>query len=94
MRLNRPSREELIEDFEEELASVSTGGGLRSETGMDADTDAALWAIARAYPDVTPELVSAARKAFAGQLDGSNADRRRAELAAQVEGMRRARDGR
>lgn len=93
MRLNRPTRAELIENFEAELDSVRNGGGLRSETGLDMETDAALWAIARAYPDITEELVGNAREAFAGQLDGSNAERRRAKSAAQIEGMRRARDG-
>lgn len=93
MRLNHPTREELIENFAEELDSVCNGGGLRSETGLDMETDEALWAIARAYPDVTEELVNGAREAFAGQLDGSNAERHRAKLAAQIEEMRRARGG-
>lgn len=93
MRLNHPTRAELIENFEAELDSVRNGGGLRSETGLDMETDAALWAIARAYPDITEELVTHAREAFAGRLDGSNAERHRAKLAAQIEEMRRARDG-
>ncbi|WP_459549307.1 hypothetical protein [Nocardia sp. X0981] len=93
MRLNHPTRAELIENFEAELDSVRNGGGLRSETGLDMETGEALWAIARAYPDITEELVRNARKAFAGQLDGSNAERRRAKLNAQIDKLRRARDG-
>ncbi|MGI5219362.1 hypothetical protein [Nocardia sp. CA-290969] len=51
------------------------GPALRSETGLDMETDEALWAIARAYPNVPSELVEVARQAFDGQLDGSNAAR-------------------
>ncbi|MGI5219432.1 hypothetical protein [Nocardia sp. CA-290969] len=93
MRLNHPTREELIQNFDAELESVCSGGGLRSETGLDMETDEALWAIARAYPEVSDELVEAARQAFAGQLDGSNTVRHREELARQLEEMRRIRDG-
>jgi acyl-CoA reductase-like NAD-dependent aldehyde dehydrogenase len=52
-------------------------------------TEEALWAVARAYPDVADELVEAARAAFAGQLDGSNARARRVALEQQFEEMRR-----
>jgi hypothetical protein len=93
MRLDHPTRAELVQNFDAELASVCAGGGLRSETGLDMETDEALWAIARAYPDVTDVLVTAAKDAFAGQLDGGNAERYRAELARQIEEMRRIRDG-
>ncbi|GAA5081943.1 hypothetical protein [Nocardia iowensis] len=80
MRSRYPTDDELRRNFEAELTSVTTGGGLRSETGLDMETDAALIAIARAYPAVTDDLVAAARAAFAGQLDGSNADARQADL--------------
>ncbi|WP_378737215.1 hypothetical protein [Nocardia brasiliensis] len=80
MRSRYPTDDELRRNFEAELTSVTTGGGLRSETGLDMETDAALIAIARAYPAVTDDLVAAARAAFAGQLDGSNAAARQADL--------------
>lgn len=85
MRSRYPTDDELRRNFEAELASVTTGGGLRSETGLDVETDAALIAIARAYPSVPQDLVAAARAAFAGQLDGSNAAARRAELDRMIE---------
>ncbi|MGI5221408.1 hypothetical protein [Nocardia sp. CA-290969] len=91
MRIDHPTDDELRENFAEMLESVRNGGGLRTETGLDMETEEALWDIARAYPDVTDELVTAAREAFAGQLDGSNARRHREELARQFEEMRRAR---
>ncbi|WP_328409249.1 hypothetical protein [Nocardia sp. NBC_00403] len=75
-----PTEDELRRNFERELASVSSGGGLRSETGLDIETDAALVEIAKAYPNVPETLVTAARAAFTGQLDGSNATTRRTEL--------------
>ncbi|HLS76870.1 MAG TPA: hypothetical protein VK083_08795 [Nocardia sp.] len=84
-RSRHPTDEELRRNFERELASVTSGGGLRSETGLDVQTDAALMAIAVAYPAVSEELVRAARAAFAGQLDGSNAAARRAELRRMIE---------
>ncbi|AYG78188.1 hypothetical protein DWB77_00295 [Streptomyces hundungensis] len=43
-------------------------------------TDDALWEIAKYGPEAPAELVDAARAAFAGQLDGSDAARWRAEL--------------
>lgn len=94
MRIDHPSRDELIVNFQAELTSVCSGGGLRSETGLDMETDEALWAIARAFPNVPDHLVAAAEEAFRGQLDGSNAVGHRENLAAQLEEMRKARDGR
>ncbi|MGW5385212.1 hypothetical protein [Nocardia sp. NPDC003963] len=94
MRTAHPSDDELRENFAEMLESVRNGGGLRTETGLDMETEDALWSIARAYPEVSEELVDAARAAFAGQLDGTNARRRRAELERQFEELRRARDER
>ncbi|MFG1794393.1 hypothetical protein [Nocardia sp. NPDC049149] len=80
VRSRYPTDDELRRNFEAELKSVTTGGGVRSETGLDMETDAALFAIARAYPAVTDELVAAAKAAFAGQLDGSNSAARQADL--------------
>ncbi|SEL57965.1 hypothetical protein [Streptacidiphilus jiangxiensis] len=57
------------------LGDVLNGRGVHSCSGLDDDTETALWAIAEAHPDVSLELVDAARAAFAGQLDGSNAAR-------------------
>jgi hypothetical protein len=92
MRIGHPSDDELRENFAEMLESVRNGGGLRTETGLDMETEDALWAIARAYPEVSDELVEAARATFAGQLDGTNARARRADLERQFEELRRARD--
>ncbi|MFI6312517.1 hypothetical protein ACIBEK_20640 [Nocardia fusca] len=92
MRIGHPSDDELRENFAEMLESVRNGGGLRTETGLDMETEDALWSIARAYPEVSNELVEAARATFAGQLDGTNARARRAELERQFEELRRARD--
>ncbi|MEU7764917.1 hypothetical protein AB0B25_07315 [Nocardia sp. NPDC049190] len=75
-----PTDEELRRNFERELGSVTTGGGLHSETGLDIETETALIAIAGAYPEVGEELVAAARAAFTGQLGGSNAAARNADL--------------
>ncbi|MEV0293215.1 hypothetical protein [Nocardia sp. NPDC050710] len=74
MARNRyPTDDELRESFESELTSVVSGGGMRSGTGLDLDTESALVDIARAYPNISDALVAAARIAFAGQLDGTNA---------------------
>ncbi|MCU1643449.1 MAG: hypothetical protein JWN03_3724 [Nocardia sp.] len=75
MRDGYPSNDELRENFDQVLADVLAGQGPRSATGLDDDTQTALWTIFKAYPEVTPELVEAARQALAGQLDGSNAVR-------------------
>ncbi|QIS08991.1 hypothetical protein [Nocardia arthritidis] len=80
MRHGYPTDDELRRTFESELATVSGGGGLRSGTGLDLETQAALIAIARAYPAITDDLISAARTAFAAQLDGTNAATRRAGI--------------
>lgn len=79
MRHGRPSKEQLELNFESMLARVLEGHGVRSETGLDSPTRTALTEIARAHPNASEELVQAARRAFAGQLDGSNAEHWRAE---------------
>ncbi|WP_069161909.1 hypothetical protein [Nocardia altamirensis] len=73
MREDLPTDDELRSNFEELLASVTSGSGLFTESGVDTETENALLAIARAYPEVPDDLIAAARRAFAGQLDGSNA---------------------
>lgn len=83
-RTDNPDDHELRDSFDGELASVCNGCGLHTETGLDAETGAALMQILRAYPAVTDELVAAARAAFAGQLDGSNGAARRAAMEAVI----------
>ncbi|MFE3756909.1 hypothetical protein ACFXO9_21620 [Nocardia tengchongensis] len=80
MRGDRPSEEQLRRNFDTILADVLEGRGVRTASGLDSPTEDALWAIAKAYPNVSDDLVTAARDSFAGQLDGSNAARWRAEL--------------
>ncbi|MEC3913325.1 hypothetical protein [Nocardia sp. CDC160] len=84
MRGGRPTEEQLRRTFEASLQDAVSGRGIRTETGFDMPTENALWDIASAYPDVTDELIEAARRAFAGQLDGSNAARWQAELARKI----------
>lgn len=84
MRRGRPSEEQLRRNFESVLATVSAGHGVRSSTGLDEPTKDALWAISRAFPNITEELVTSARQTFAGQLDGSNAARWHEELARKI----------
>ncbi|MEU9042976.1 MULTISPECIES: hypothetical protein [unclassified Kitasatospora] len=71
-------RDRLRAVFESVLAGTLAGRGVPSCLGLDMETDEALWAIELARPDVSPDLVEAARRAFAGQLDGSNAARQHA----------------
>ncbi|MEC3913330.1 hypothetical protein [Nocardia sp. CDC160] len=80
MRNAYPSDDELRRNFDEVLSDVMQGRGVHTATGLDEDTQNALWAITAAHPNVTPELIDAARRAFAGQLDGSNAARWRADM--------------
>ncbi|GAB4583176.1 hypothetical protein [Nocardia sp. NPDC127526] len=93
MRADRPSEEQLRRNFEAVLADVLAGRGVRTETGLDSPTEDALWAIARAHPNASEELVAAARKSLAGQLDGSNAARWRADLERMFNEGRPASDG-
>ncbi|WP_189382337.1 toxin-antitoxin system YwqK family antitoxin [Streptosporangium nondiastaticum] len=75
-----PTDDQLKKTFVAVLGEVLSGQGIRSCTGLDMDTDDALWEIAAHYPEVSLDLVDAARAAFAGQLDGSNAARWHAEI--------------
>ncbi|MGW6724413.1 hypothetical protein ACWF9G_00785 [Nocardia sp. NPDC055029] len=93
-RESRPTDDELRLNFEVELASAVAGGGLRTETGLDTRTEDALLNIVQAFPIVSQQLIDAARAAFAGQLDGSNAEQSRALLARLIEEHnRRVADG-
>ncbi|MFE3188716.1 hypothetical protein ACFXHA_06875 [Nocardia sp. NPDC059240] len=78
MRLGHASEDELRSSFDRVLAFVLEGRGVPSDTGLDDETEAALWAVARAHPNASADLVEAARRAFAGLLDGSNTARWRA----------------
>ncbi|WP_378737199.1 hypothetical protein [Nocardia brasiliensis] len=84
MREDFPNDNELRGNFEELLASVRSGGGLFTESGLDTATENALLAIARAYPEVPDHLITAAHRAFAGQLDGSNAAAVKAATARKI----------
>ncbi|MGV9663640.1 hypothetical protein ACWDUL_25870 [Nocardia niigatensis] len=84
MRGSRPSEEQLRHNFESALAAARQGSGVRSETGLDAPTKDALWAIARAHPEIPDAMIAAAERSFAGQLDGSNAERWRAEMSRRI----------
>lgn len=75
VRRGHPSREQLEHSFARMLSMVLAGHGVRTCTGLDDETKNALRVIARAYPHAGEESVEAARRAFAGQLDGSNAAR-------------------
>ncbi|MBP0451120.1 MULTISPECIES: hypothetical protein [unclassified Kitasatospora] len=85
MRHRRPTDQELRQIFHGELERVLAGGGPRSCTGLDNDTAEALWAIASAEPADREALVPAVYRAFAGQLDGSNAARWHEELERRFE---------
>ncbi|MCM1971024.1 hypothetical protein [Streptomyces sp. G1] len=84
MRYGRPSTEQLRRNFDSVLTDVLSGRGVRTETGLDTPTENALWAIARARPSAPDALVAAAYRAFAGQLDGTNAAVWRAEMDRRI----------
>ncbi|MFF3216560.1 hypothetical protein ACFYYB_38815 [Streptomyces sp. NPDC002886] len=84
MRHGHPGQEQLRRTFESVLTAVLSGRGVRTETGLDTPTENALWAIARARPNAPDALVAAAYRAFAGQIDGSNAAARRAEMDRRI----------
>ncbi|MFD7033835.1 hypothetical protein ACFWAR_37975 [Streptomyces sp. NPDC059917] len=84
MRHGRPSEEQLRRNFDSVLTAVLSGRGVRTETGLDHRTETALWAVRRAHPNPPDALVAAARRAFAGQLDGTNAAAWRAEMDRRI----------
>ncbi|MFD6887376.1 hypothetical protein [Streptomyces sp. NPDC059957] len=84
MRHGHPSQEQVRRNFEGVLTDVLSGRGVRTGTGLDTQTENALWAIARARPNAPDALVAAAYRAFAGQIDGSNAAARRAETDRRI----------
>ncbi|WP_107654183.1 hypothetical protein [Nocardia suismassiliense] len=85
MRLDHPTEDELWQSFATALAAVRGGSGVSSDNGLDLRTVNALWEIVDAYPNIPEELIAAAHAAFAGQLDGSNAAAREAEIARAFE---------
>ncbi|WP_067696072.1 hypothetical protein [Nocardia jejuensis] len=93
MRSGRPTEEQLRHNFEAALAAALQGQGVRSSTGLDSPTQDALWAIARARPEAREDMVDAARRSFAGQLDGSNAARWREELERTIAERRSSSEG-
>ncbi|MFC9892449.1 hypothetical protein ACFVMC_02030 [Nocardia sp. NPDC127579] len=78
MRDSDPTPDELRVTFETLLASVRDGGAIPSDTPLDIETQTALWAITNAHPNITTPLITAARTAFSGQLDGTNIAARKA----------------
>ncbi|MFE3187223.1 toxin-antitoxin system YwqK family antitoxin [Streptomyces violascens] len=89
-----PTEDQLRRTFGAVLEEVLSGQGLRTCTGLDMETDEALWEIAKYGPGAPAELVDAARAAFAGQLDGSNAARWHAEFMRKIEGRKQRVAGR
>ncbi|MEE1786716.1 hypothetical protein PUR71_28000 [Streptomyces sp. SP17BM10] len=83
-RSDRPSQKQFRESFHYHLQAALTGE-VRTHTGLDEDTDDALWAIASTAPADREDLVAAAYRAFAGQLDGSNATRRQEAYQRRIE---------
>ncbi|MFJ8477376.1 hypothetical protein [Kitasatospora sp. NPDC094011] len=93
MRHGRPSDQELRQTFHELLERALTGGGPYSCNGLDDDTEETIWAIAAAEPADRTALVPAAYRAFAGQLDGSNAARRDEEMERWLDEREQRRSG-
>ena len=78
-----PSNDQIQKNFDECLKdAVELGQWPPSDQGFDEDVDVALRQVAKSYPDVRGDLVASARLALAGQFDGSNTQRRLAEMAA------------
>lgn len=74
---------EIKKNFDEALtAAIDLGQWPPSDQGFDNYVDDALRQLAKSYPQIQPALIAGAQLALAGQLDGTNAARRRAELDA------------
>ncbi len=86
---NQLSPEDLRRNFDHELTSVTTGGGLTTGTGLDDETERALWAIADAHPHIPDTLIQTARDTFEAQLDGSHAAARMADLTHRIDEINR-----
>ncbi|WP_194817349.1 hypothetical protein [Nocardia sp. XZ_19_385] len=78
MRDSDPTPDELRATFETLLAAARTGAAVPSDNALDTETENALWAITNAYPNIPNPLITTARTAFTGQLDGTNAAARKA----------------
>lgn len=68
-----PTSDELAESFERGLR-LALAGMIRTCTPLDSATRAAIEELAGSFPDARPELIQAARDAFAGQLARTNRD--------------------
>ncbi|WP_216902526.1 hypothetical protein [Nocardia alni] len=86
---DRLTPEDLRRNFDRELTSVTTGGGLTTGTGLDDETERALWAIADAHPEIPDALIQTARDTFEAQLDGSHAAARMSDLARRIDEINR-----
>lgn len=71
----QPTDDQLRRTFAGQLAGALAGKGVATCLGLDCETEEALWSVYVSYPEVSVDLVDAARAAFAGQLDGSNSAR-------------------
>lgn len=83
------SPEELRRNFDRLLASVVAGGGITTGTGVDDETERALWAIVDAYPRIPDGLIAKARSTFEAQLDGSHAQSNLADLTRRINEINR-----
>lgn len=91
MREGRLTQAQLRRSFDDELASALAHGTLGSDSGLDVQTQEALRAVAAAHPQASADLIARARRAFVGQLDGSNAAARDAAIAEAIAEHRRRR---
>lgn len=86
MGSREPCDDELRARFAYALA-VARGEGISlTDNPFDTDTAVAVTAVADAYPDPPAELITAAEAAFAGMLDGTNAQRHAEETRARLLG--------
>ncbi len=53
--------------FEAELSAAVGGRAMRMHVGLGPDTDSALITIALAHPDITDDMIAAARRAFVAE---------------------------
>ncbi|MFD6400814.1 hypothetical protein [Nocardia sp. NPDC060249] len=86
MGSREPSEDELRTWFAYVLAVARDEGLSLTDIPLDFDTTSAVTAVADAYPDPSAELIVAAEAAFAGMLDGTNAQRRAEQTRARLLG--------